>query len=50
MSEWIAGALLDQNLPVVCLETRQVKAALSPMVVNTDRNDAPGIAQVTRSG
>jgi transposase len=50
MSEWIAGALLDQNLPVVCLETRQVKAALSAMVVKTDRNDARGIAQVTRSG
>lgn len=50
MSEWIAGALLDQNLPVVCLETRQVKAARSAMVVKTDRNDARGIAQVTRSG
>src|SRR3954447_6935278 len=50
MSEWIAGALLDQNLPVFCLETRQVKAALSAMVVKTDRNDARGIAQVVRSG
>jgi transposase len=50
MAEWIAGALLDQNLPVVCLETRQVKAALSVMVVKTDRNDARGIAQVTPSG
>ncbi len=32
------------------LETRQVKAALSAMVVKTDRNDAQGIAQITRTG
>jgi len=37
-------------LPVVCLETRQVKSALSAIVVKTDRNDAHGIAQITRTG
>ena len=32
------------------LETRQVKAALSAMVVKTDRKDARGIAQLLRMG
>jgi len=33
---------------VVLLETRHVKAALSAMVVKTDRKDARGIAQLIR--
>jgi transposase len=35
---------------VVLLETRHVKAALSAMVVKTDRKDARGIAQLLRRG
>jgi transposase len=38
------------GLDVVLLETRRVKAALSAMVVKTDRNDARGIAQLLRMG
>jgi len=38
------------GLPVVCLETRQVKAALSAMTVKTARKDARGIAQIVRTG
>ena len=34
----------------VLLETRHVKAALSAMIVKTDRNDARGIAQLLRMG
>jgi transposase len=34
----------------VLLETRHVKAALSAMIVKTDRRDARGIAQLLRMG
>jgi len=49
-SEWIGGHLVDEGFPVVCLESRHVKAALSAMTVTTDRNDAQGIAQIVRTG
>lgn len=49
-SEWIGGHLLDEGFPVVCLESRHVKAALSAMTVKTDRNDAQGLAQIVRTG
>jgi transposase len=49
-SEWIGGQLLAAGFQVACLETRHVKAALSAMVVKTDRNDARGIAQIVRAG
>jgi transposase len=37
-------------LETVLLETRHVKAALSAMIVKTDRKDARGIAQLLRMG
>ena len=37
-------------MEAVLLETRHVKAALSAMVVKTDRKDARGIAQLLRMG
>ncbi len=49
-SEWLVAALLAAGLPAICLESRQVKAALSAMPVKTDRNDARGLAQVVRTG
>src|SRR5918997_6460353 len=38
------------GLEVALLETRHVKAALSAMIVKTDRRDARGIAQLLRMG
>jgi len=35
---------------VICLEARQVSAALAAMRNKTDKNDARGIAQILRTG
>jgi transposase len=50
LSQPLAHGLGSEGFEVVCLETRQVKAALSAMRNKTDRNDARGIAQILRTG
>ena len=50
LSQWLHAGLTKAGLEVVLLETRQVKAALSAMVVKTDRKDARGISQLLRMG
>src|SRR3954468_18786049 len=50
LSQWLHAALVEAGFEVVLLETRHVKAALSAMIVKTDRRDARGIAQLLRMG
>lgn len=50
LSQWLYDGLTKAGFEVVLLETRHVKAALSAMVVKTDRKDARGIAQLLRMG
>jgi transposase len=50
LSQWLHAGLAAAGFEVVLLETRHVKAALSPMVVKTDRKDARGRAQLLRMG
>ncbi len=50
LSQWLHAGLSAASLPVVLIETRHVKAALSAMTVKTDRNDARGIAHLVRLG
>ena len=50
LSQYLAHGLQSDGLNVICLEARQVHAALSAMRNKTDRNDARGIAQILRTG
>ncbi len=50
LSQWLHAALVQAGYAAVLLETRHVKAALSAMIVKTDRKDARGIAQLLRMG
>jgi len=50
LSQWLHAGLVAAGFDAVLLETRHVKAALSAMIVKTDRKDARGIAQLLRMG
>ena len=50
LSHWLFSALSEAGLPVVCVETRHMRAALKAQINKTDRNDARGIAQMMRAG
>jgi len=47
---WHWHALRQAGLPVVCLDARHAKAALSMQLNKTDANDAYGLAQIVRTG
>ena len=47
---WHWHALRQAGLPVVCLDARHAKAALSMQLNKTDANDAHGLAQIVRTG
>ena len=50
LSQWLFSALAEAGLPVICVETRHMKAVLKAQINKTDRNDARGIAQMMRAG
>ena len=50
LSQWLHAGLKRAGFDTVLLETRHVKAALSAMMVKTDRKDARGLAQLIRMG
>src|SRR4051794_29990324 len=50
LSQWLFSALAEAGLPVICVETRHMKAVLKAQINKTDRNDARGMAQMMRVG
>ena len=50
LSQWLYSALAGAELPVICVETRHMRAVLKAQINKTDRNDARGIAQMMRAG
>jgi transposase len=51
LSQWLVNGLSEAGLPVICVETRHMKALLQAQQINkSDRNDARGIAQMMRVG
>src|SRR5882762_10574327 len=50
LSQWLYSILAEAGLPVICVETRHMRAMLKAQINKTDRNDARGIAQMMRVG
>jgi len=50
LSPWLHPALDNLGVPVVCLETRHVRAAMAAQRNKTDRSDALCLAQIIRTG
>jgi transposase len=50
LSSWHWHELKKLGVPVVCLDARHAKAALSLQLNKSDRNDARGLAQIVRTG
>ena len=40
LSQWLVSALGEAGLPVICVETRHMRAVLQAQINKTDRNDA----------
>jgi transposase len=50
LSQWLFSGIAEAGLPVICVETRHMRAVLKAQINKTDRNDARGIAQMMRVG
>ena len=46
LSQWLYSVLAEAGLPVICVETRHMRAVLKAQINKTDRNDARGTAQM----
>jgi transposase len=49
-SVWLWRELAQKGLPVICIDARHARAALSMQINKSDRNDAAGIARIMQTG
>ncbi len=49
-STWLWHELRALGLPMICIDARHAKAALSMQINKSDRNDAVGLARILRAG
>jgi transposase len=50
LAPWLVHELRALEVPVVCLDARHARAALSVQINKSDVNDADGLAQIVRTG
>ena len=50
LSPWLQSELLSLGLPVICVEARHARAAMSAQRNKTDAADALGLAHIMRTG
>lgn len=50
LAPWLYSGLAERDLPVFCIEVRQMKAFAKASPIKTDRRDARLIAQAMRTG
>jgi hypothetical protein len=41
LSQWLFSAFAEAGLPVICVETRHMRAVLKAQINKTDRNECP---------